>query len=310
MKVLVIDSFPEKFLNELHALPVTVTYVPKAQRAEILPLLADAEILVINSKIKVDREAADAAPKLRMVIRAGVGMDHIDMEYLASKGVVATFTAGANADAVGEQTVGMLLALRNNLLRADRQVRQFQWLREANRGIEIGGKTVGVIGYGHTGKASSWRLAGMRCKVLAYDKYLSDYSDTYVQQATMEEIYDKADILTLHIPLNPETRYLVNDDFIARFRKPFVLLNLARGPIVELAALLRALDSGKVTAAALDVLENEKLDTLTDRQRSEYENLFARENVILSPHIGGWTVESLNNINSRIIELIAAELDA
>ncbi|MDX1906870.1 MAG: NAD(P)-dependent oxidoreductase [Bacteroidia bacterium] len=308
MKVLVVDSFPQIFIEALQALPIELTYVPQAQREEILHLLPDQEILIINSKIKIDREAADIATRLRLVLRAGVGMDHIDVPYLAQKGCRAYYMAGGNADAVGEQALGMLLALRHHVVRADKQVRSFVWLREANRGQEIGEKTVGIIGYGHTGKAVARRLSGFGCQVLAYDKYLSGYGDAYVRAADMAEIFAEADILTLHIPLTDETHRLVNDDFLARFQKPITFLNLSRGPITDLSALLRALDSGKVTGAALDVLENEKMDKLTPEQRADYENLFSRDNVIVTPHIGGWSVESLRNINNMILDYVRAEL--
>ncbi|MDX2283691.1 MAG: NAD(P)-dependent oxidoreductase [Bacteroidia bacterium] len=305
MNTLVIDKFPQDFLDALAAMPLRLTYVPDADRAAILPLLADTEILILNSKIQVDREAADAAPRLRRVIRAGVGMDHIDLEYLASRGVEALFTAGANADSVGEQAVGMLLALRHNLLRADQEVRQFIWRREANRGAEIGGKTVGIIGYGHTGRAVARKLSGFGCRVLAYDKYLSGYGDAFAAEAPLEQIYAEAEILTLHVPLTAETRHWIDSERIARFAQPFLLLNLARGPIVHLGSLLAALDSGQIPAAALDVLENERMDKLTDAQRAEYADLFARQNVIVTPHIGGWSVESLRNINNAILRLVA-----
>ena len=304
MEVLIIDSYPDPWLSEMQALPVKVNYFPNADRELALALLATANILVLNSKIKVDREAIDHAPHLQMVIRAGVGMDHIDQEYLREKGIRAEFTAGANADSVGEQTVGMLLTLRHHLMSADREVRQFFWRRESNRGSEIGGKTIGIIGYGHTGQAVARRLSGFGMKVLAYDKYRKGFSDQYVKEATMEQIYQEATIITFHVPLTAETRRMANDAFFTRFRHPITLLNLARGPIVELPALLRAIDHGQVVAAALDVLPNEKLDTLSSEERIAYKNLFSRNEVLLSPHIGGWSHESLDNINRRILAYV------
>ncbi|GAB4415506.1 MAG: 2-hydroxyacid dehydrogenase [Bacteroidia bacterium] len=302
MHILIIDAFPDSFVEAAHALPARLTYLPAADRAAVLAHLSDTDILVINSKIQVDREVIDRAPRLRAVLRAGVGMDHFDLGYMAARGVAAFNAQGGNADAVGEHALGMLLALRHNLLRADREVRQFQWRREANRGREIGGKTVGIIGYGHTGRSVARKLSGFGCRVLAYDKYLHDYSDAFAQAAGMEAIFDQAEILTLHVPLTDETRYLVDAAFLARFRQPVWLLNLARGPMVYLPALLAALDSGQVVAAGLDVLENEKLDSLSPAQRAWYEDLFARPNVILSPHVGGWTFESLDNINAMILD--------
>ncbi len=308
MEILIIDEYPDPWLSQLRAMPVHVHYFPKADRGQALSLLGTAQVLVLNSKIRVDREAIDLAPKLRLVIRAGVGMDHIDETYLAEKGIRAAFTAGANADSVGEQAVGMLLALRHRLLIADAEVRRFFWRRESNRGSEIGGKTIAIIGYGHTGQAVAKRLSGFGMKVLAYDKYRKDYGDAYADAATMDRIYREAEILSFHLPLTPETRNLANDSFLGRFDRPITLLNLARGPIVDLQALLRAMDKGEVVAAALDVLPNEKIDQWTPAERTMYQNLFDRKEVILTPHIGGWSHESLDNINRSILRMIEEEL--
>mgnify|MGYP006267684119 CR=1 FL=1 len=302
MVITVIDSFPEDFIQALQALPVTVQYLPEAQRGDILPQLAETEILVLNSKIKVDREAIDAAPKLRLVLRAGVGLDHVDVDYLREKDIEAYNTAGANADAVAEQTVGMLLSLRHHLRRADQQVRQFSWQREANRGHEIKGHTVGLIGYGHTGKAVARRLSGFQPRVLAYDKYLSGYGEIFAAQASPEQIFQHADVLSLHVPLTAETHEMVDLAYLEQFQKPIYLLNLARGPIVKLPDLLDALEQGLVLGAALDVLPNEKFDTLTSEEKDLYQRLFDRDDVLLSPHIGGWTVESRQNINQALLK--------
>lgn len=309
MNILLIDSFPQEFLSDLEKLPVSVQYEPSLNRAQILERLPSTHILIMNSRIQVDKEAIDIAVNLKMVIRAGVGMDHIDQTYLEEKGVIVLNTKGANADAVGEHTIGMLLGLRHNILKADRAVRRFEWLREENRGWEIGGKTVGIIGFGHTGSAVARRLRGFECELLAYDKYNPQIEDDYVKSVDLAEIFEKSDILTLHVPLTDETRGWVNDHFLNQFKKPIFFLNLARGPIVQLDALVRALDDGRVKGAGLDVLINEKLHTLTPDQKTLYENLFSRENVILTPHIGGWTVESLANINQMILAFVNALIE-
>lgn len=304
-KVLIIDSFPDNFLSAIKALPVEMVYIPKAPRSEVLAQLNDTEILILNSGINVDREAVDAAPVLKMAIRAGVGMDHFDLPYLEEKGIQALNTKGGNADAVGEHTIGMLLTLRHWILRSDQQMRQFQLIRESNRGTEIGGKTVGLIGYGFTGRAVARKLSGFGCRVLAYDKYLEDYGDQYAEQASLEDIYAQAEIVSLHIPLTEETHHWANTAFFSAFSQPIWFLNLARGPIAYLPDLLAALDSGQVVAAGLDVLEYEKkLKSLSPEQKAMHEDLFARDNVVLSAHIGGWTWESLSNINGKIVEYV------
>lgn len=304
MQVLIIDKFPEPWLSRLQALSVEVTYLPKADRAVAMALLPQTNVLILNSKISVDKEAIDAAPNLKMVIRAGIGMDHIDEDYLKEQGIRAVNTIGANADSVGEQTVGMLLTLQHHLIAANHEVKNFFWRRESNRATEIGGKTIGLIGYGHTGQAVAKRLSGFGMNVLAYDKYRENYSDQWVQESSMEEIFREAKIVSFHIPLTNETKGMGNDAFFDRFQHPIVLLNLSRGPIIDLTALLRALDDGQVLRAALDVLPNENLYKLTHEEKKTYESLFARKEVLVTPHIGGWSHESLNNINSRIIEFV------
>lgn len=304
MQVLIIDKFPEPWLSRLKSLPVEVKYLPKADRAVAMAALPQTSILILNSKISVDKEAIDAAPNLKMVIRAGIGMDHIDTEYLQEKGIKAVNTIGANADSVGEQTVGMLLSLQHHLITANHEVKNFFWRRESNRAIEIGGKTIGLIGYGHTGQAVAKRLSGFGMNILAYDKYKENYSDEWVTESSMEDIFREAEIVSFHVPLTEETHGMGNDAFFDKFQCPIVLLNLARGPIVDLTSLLRALDDGQVLRAALDVLPKEKLYNLTHTEKKTYESLFARKEVLVTPHIGGWSHESLNNINSRIIEFV------
>ncbi|MEL6653252.1 MAG: NAD(P)-dependent oxidoreductase [Bacteroidota bacterium] len=172
MNVLIIDRFPPVFLEQLSALPVQVNYQPEIKREGVMSLIGEIDILIMNSKVRADQELADVAPRLKLVLRAGVGMDHIDQEYLASKGIRALNTAGANADSVGEQTVGMLLALRHHLFRANAQVRQFEWQREQNRASELTQKTIGIIGYGNTGKAVAKRLQGFDEELMVYYKYV------------------------------------------------------------------------------------------------------------------------------------------
>lgn len=304
MNILIIDRFPPVFLEQLAELPVQVNYQPEIKRPEVLELIPEIDILIMNSKVKADKELADKAKRLKLVLRAGVGMDHIDEVYLASKGIRAQNTAGANADSVGEQTVGMLLTLRHHLIRANAQVKQFAWQREQNRASELTQKPIGIIGYGNTGQAVAKRLQGFDAELLVYDKYVSDFGHAHIKEVSLEEIYDKAEVLSFHVPLTDETRAWVNDELIQRMAHPFMLLNLARGPIVDLEALARGLKAGKVTAAALDVLPNEKMHTLSSAERSVLEELFAYENVIFAPHIGGWSHESLRNINNRLVDYV------
>lgn len=311
MKLLLIDHLPGGLDAQLAALGHPLVYLPDATREEVYAAAHDADILVMNSKVDADAALLAAGPRLKMICRAGVGMDHFDLPLLAAKGIVAFNTPGANATPVGEQAIGMLLALLHRIVRADRQVRQFQWLREENRGTELAGKTVGIIGFGHTGQAFGRTLTGFGCRVLAYDKYRTAYGrgidpgQDHVVPSNIAEIQAEADILSLHIPLTDETRGWIDADFLARFSRPIYLLNLARGPIVPLAGLVEALAQDHVIAAALDVLENEKLPTLSAAQRAHMEALIASDRVIFTPHIGGWSHESLQRINAQIVAAVA-----
>lgn len=304
MNILAIDRFPPEMMETLRQQGHQVQYQPDWNRAQIIAALPGVEVLVMNSKINVDKEIIEKGPQLRMVCRAGVGMDHIDIPLLEAAGIRVMNTPGANAQPVGEQGVGMLLTLLHNISRADRQVREFRWLREENRGTELNGKTVGIIGYGNTGTAFARCASGFGCELLAYDKYKTGFGDARVREVPLETIFAKADVLTLHIPLTEETHAWVDTAFFARFAKPIYFLNLARGPIVILEDLIAAMASGKVIAAGLDVLVNEKLDRLTPAQRATYEKLFRMDRVVLTPHIGGWSHESLQRINDRILKAI------
>jgi len=308
MKILIIDRFPEDFVMTLKDKGAQVHYFPGRNRAEILSQLPDYHILIMNSRIRLDREAIDHASKLELVIRAGVGMDHIDMDYLRDKGIGVKNTKGGNADSVGEHMVGMLLAMRHHLYRADREVRSFTWKREENRGQELGGKTIGLIGYGFTGKAVARKLSGFGLEVLASDKYLHNYGDTFAKEASPDEIKERSEILSLHIPLTEETHHWVDFEFFSSFQKSIHFLNLSRGPIVDIRGLIDALEEGRVRAAALDVLPNEKLHDLDKNEKALYEELFSRENVFLSPHIGGWSHESLRNINQMILNFVEEKM--
>jgi len=198
----------------------------------------------------------------------------------------------------------MLLCLFNNILRADTEIRNGIWDREGNRGVEIMNKTVGIIGYGNNGGATAKRLSGFGCKVLAYDKYRDNYGDSFAEEASLERIMQEADILSLHIPLTEVTRYLINQDFIDQFSKPFYLLNLSRGEIVKLKAVVNGLESGKIKGACLDVLENEKIKNLTADQQGDFDYLISSDKVILTPHIGGWSHESYVRINEVLVRQI------
>jgi D-3-phosphoglycerate dehydrogenase / 2-oxoglutarate reductase len=283
-----------------------VDYHPGITRNEIRERHHGYDGLIIRSKTFVNRDLLGDQPTVRFIGRAGAGIDNLDLDYLASKHIHVLHAAEGNRDAVGEFTVGMLLSLLRNIPRAHQEVMNSVWIREANRGAEIMGKTVGIIGFGNMGQAFAKRLAGFGCKILVYDKYKHGFTNDLWREADMSQIFSETDILSLHIPLTDETRGMVNARYLSQFRKKIVLLNTARGEIIPLSELAEAFSMGFVRGAALDVLENEKLNELTPVQKEGFRNLIRGGNVIFTPHIAGWTYESHVKINVALVEKIKA----
>lgn len=313
MKILFIDSNHEVLHRMLQEAGFTCDLFWDKPKEELIRLLPDYDALVIRSKFRITKELIDTAPKLKCIARAGAGMENIDVAYAQSKGIICVHAPEGNRDAVAEQAMGMLLMLLNNLKRADAEVRQGIWKRAENRGIEICGKTVGIIGYGNMGSAFAQRLRGFSCKVLAYDKYKSGFGNEDVKESTLDGIMEQADILSLHVPLTDETKNMVNASFIHRFKKEFFLINTARGKCVNTSDLVAALESGKIRGACLDVLEYESvsfeaIDAALLPAPMQY--LIKSDKVILSPHIAGWTHESNYKISKFLAEKIMKALTA
>ena len=249
----------------------------------------------------------DACANLRFIARSGSGLENIDVAYAESKGIAVYNSPEGNRDAVGEHAVGMLLMLMNNLRQADADVRAGRWPREENRGYEIAGKTLGIIGYGLMGSSLAQKLSGFGARVIAYDKYKIGFSGPLVQEVSLEELQQQADIVSLHLPLTEETHYYADAAFFASFAKPIYFINTARGKNTETAALVEALKSGKVRGACLDVIEYEKasLEGLEkDPSLTAMRDLIGMSNVVLSPHIAGWTHESYEKLSSVLAEKI------
>lgn len=300
--VLIVDDVHPILIDGLHKLGHNVLYLPNSDRVEIIAALPQQHVLVIRTKTPVDKEFLDQADELKIIARAGAGTDNIDLAEAAKKKITCINAGEANSDAVAEQSLAMLLMLFNNLFRANSQVKSRIWLREENRGIELAGKTVAIIGYGNTGKAFAKKLSGMNVNLLAYDKYVSNFADQFVKESSWEEIFEEADVLTFHVPLSHETTYYFNKTLLNQFKKPIYLLNLSRGKVVKTEDLLFGLSQGKILGAALDVLENEQLDSMNEEEKNQFMQLCASENVILSPHIGGWTKESYFKISKVLLD--------
>lgn len=303
-QVLIIDDVHEMLTNGLTQLGYEVIYKPTATRSDLLQLISSATGLVVRTKTKIDAEVIQQSTQLQFIARAGAGLDNIDEQAAAKKGI-HVFNAGeANADAVGEHTLGMMLSLFAKLNKADQEVRQAIWNREDNRGEELSGKTVAIIGYGNTGKAVAKKLSGFDVTILAYDKYLSNYTDKYAKQASMDEVFAQADVLTLHVPLTAETKHLINANYLNQFAKPLYVLNMCRGEVVNTNHLADALEAGKVKGVALDVLENEKLKTMNEQEKKWFARIIGNYRTVLSPHVAGWTNESYYKISAVLLKKI------
>ena len=268
---------------------MTYTYDTFAARAD------DLYGLVIRSRFVVDRTLLDTKPSLRFIVRIGSGVENIDVAYAESRGVRVISTPEGNANAVAEHCLGLLLGLLRHISSADREVRAGEWLREKNKGSELQAHTYGIIGYGHTGPAFARLLHALGCEVYAYDRYNPNAGDECAKMVSLEELCARCDVISLHVNYIPENLHLINSEFIERMPHPFLLLNSSRGLVVECAALVRGLQAGKVTAAALDVLEyeNTRLQNLPKQEWPEAMHaLAARDNVILTPHVGGQTLDA------------------
>lgn len=305
-KVLITDAVHLLLMEGLEKAGYSCDYMPSISLEEVRAIIDQYIGIIINSKITVDRMFLDKAVQLQFIGRLGSGLEIIDLEYAHQKNVAVHRAPDGNCDAVAEHALGMLLALANNLKRSDIQVRQSNWQREQNRGWELMGKTVGVIGFGYTGNAFAQRLSGFNVHVLAYDKYKEAYATEmpHVTETTMDQIWEEADIVSLHLPSTPETKGLANQAYWSKFKKDIVLINTSRGNIIPTKALIEALDTGKIKGACLDVFENEKPATYSNEQGLLFDDLFQRDNVLLSPHVAGWTIESKERLAKLLLDRI------
>ena len=303
-KFLVTDGVHPLLLEGLEGLGFQVEYLPKISLEKVRAIVSDYDGMIINSKILVDKELIDSAPKLKYIGRLGSGMEIIDLDYAKKAGIHVMNAPDGNCDAVGEHVIGMLLALTNKLISADKNVREKKWDREGHRGFEIGNLTLGIIGFGHTGTSLAKKIKGFGVQILAYDKYKKDYAKdfSHVKETEMDEIFEKADIVSFHLPLTSETAGLVDEHYLKSFKKPIIVLNTSRGIVIKTQDLINQIEEGKVRGACLDVFENEKPDTYTKMESKMYDKLYDFDNVVLSPHVAGWTVESKKRLASILLE--------
>lgn len=309
MRVLFLDIVHPILDETLTANGFTCDHDYRCTYDEALDLIPNYEGLVIRSRIPVDAKFLSAARSLKFIARSGAGLENIDLHAAASANIAVFNSPEGNMDAVGEHAIGMLLMLFNKLNFADAEVRSGEWNREKNRGLELAGKTVGIIGFGFMGSAFAKKLSGFDCTILAYDKYKSNYAPEYVKEVSLQYLQQNADIISIHLPLSPETNYYVDRKFIESCKKPFFLINTARGRHVKISDLLADLASAKVLGACLDVLEYEmnSFEKLSSSNLPEdFKKLAASEQVVLSPHVAGWTIESYKKLSLYLAEKILA----
>lgn len=306
MKILHLDTNHPLLLEQLEKAGFTNHEEYFASKEEVEKKIHAYDGVVIRSRFKIDQIFMDAATQLKFIARVGAGLDSIDEAYAKKKRIKLIAAPEGNRNAVGEHTLGMLLSLFNHLNRADRQVKSGVWDREGNRGVELDGKVVGIIGYGNMGKAFAKKLKGFDCTVICYD-ILEDVGNKNATQVSLQTLFDMADVVSIHTPWTPHTDKMVDAEFIAKFKKPFWFLNTARGKSVVTADLVEALKNGKILGAGLDVLEYEKLSfesLFTKEMPLAMKELIGMDNVMLSPHIAGWTLESKEKLAETIVEKI------
>jgi len=309
MQCLIVDDVHPSLIQKLERVGLHVVYKPDFNLANEKALLKQIEILILRSKFQVDEDILSSMPDLTLIGRAGAGLDNIDLEAALKRDIDVVHAAEGNADAVGEHTIGLILGLMSKIASADRSVRSGIWDRERFRGIELKGKTVGLLGYGNMGRAVSSRLNSFGCEVIAYDKYLVQWPDQNAVRVDLKTLMEDSHILSLHVPLTDETQGMVGAEFLKKCRKGLFLINTSRGEIVPIGSIPDMLDDGSLSGVALDVFEEEPPVKNINFISSKYERLFGRDDVLLTPHVAGWSLESYEKISAvlaiKIIDRIS-----
>lgn len=277
-------------------------YAPQLSYSELYNKIDAATGIIVSTNIKIDRQLIDKAVGLKWIGRIGSGMDHIDVEYAKSKNIICESSPEGNKNAVAEFAVSLLLNLMRNTYKSANEVRNHQWLRNENRGPELTGKVIGIIGYGNTGSAFAKLLSSFDVSILAYDKYKSGFGNDVVEESNLEKIFKYADVISFHLPLTIETKHFANHDFFNQLQRQPILLNTSRGSVIHTASLIAALKNGIIKAAALDVLENEQLSSYNSEEKNEFEFLINQNNVIITPHIAGYSFESTYKMSRILLE--------
>jgi D-3-phosphoglycerate dehydrogenase / 2-oxoglutarate reductase len=289
-------------LKTLQEKGYTVIYEPNITHSGLLLIINQAIGLIITTRVKIDKPMLDKATQLQWIGRLGSGMENIDEAYALQKNIQCISTPEGNRQAVAEHTLGLLLNLYNNIAKSYNEVKEGYWFRKENTGTEIFGKTIGIVGYGNNGSAFAKLLQPFGVTVLAYDKYKQGFGKDYVQEATIEQIAANADVISFHVPLTAETKQMINDTFLQSLQKQPIILNVCRGKTMDTVALIKALKNEKISGAGLDVLENEKIDDLSEAEQQQLNWLLEQTNVIITPHIAGYTHEAFYNMTEVLLQ--------
>lgn len=293
---IIFDSLSEKGLQYKH--------LPHANYNELLEQITEATGLIVATQITIDKRMIDSATNLKWIGRLGSGMEHIDVAYANAKNIHCISSPEGNRTAVAEHALGMLLCLMRNISKSNNEVKKRIWLREENRGIELNGKTVGIIGFGNTGSAFARLLSAFNVTVLAHDKYKQGFGNEYIIESTVEAITQRADVISFHLPLTNETKHLANDAFFKKLQKKPYIINTSRGSIIDTKKLREAIENDSIKGAALDVLENEKLSSYSEIENDDFNFLSSSENVLLTPHIGGYSFEASFQLSNVLLKKI------